>query len=130
MNVSVTSTGSLTDALDDLNKSLTKAQKDVGRSMADIGRRVILEEALRRRGTLSMSGFKIKRLGASTHISATPTSTTVTIKAKPAGPWAIIERGTIRGSPAFYTWCQATAAADEGDLDRAVEAHFDRAMEV
>ena len=120
--------GTLEEALDDLNKSLTKAQKETGRKMAGIGRRVILEAALRSRGTLSMSGFKIRRLGASAKIQATPTSTTVTLKANPAGPWAIVERGTIRGSPAFYTWSKATAAADEGDLDRAVEELFDKAF--
>ena len=128
MNVSVTSTGTLEGALDDLNKSLTKAQKETGRKMAGIGRRVILEAALRSRGTLSMSGFKIKRLGASARIQATPTSTMVTLKASPAGPWAIVERGTIRGSPAFYTWTKATAAADEGDLDRAITELFDKAF--
>ena len=68
MNVSVTSTGSLTEALDDLNKPLTRAQKETGRKMAGIGRRVILEAALRQRGTLSMSGFKIRRLGASAKV--------------------------------------------------------------
>ena len=131
MKVSVTSTGSLTDTLDDSEQAADpKAQKDVGKTMAGIGRRVILEAALRRRGTLSMSGFKIKRLGASAKIYATPTSTTVILKAKPAGPWAIVERGTIRGSPAFHTWSLATVSADAGDLDRAIEATFDKAMEV
>ena len=128
MNVSITSTGSLTEALDDLNKQLTKAQKDTGRKMAGIGRRVLLEAALRDRGTLSMSGFKIRRLGASAHVAATPTSTTVTIRAKPAGPWAIVERGTVRGSPAFHTWAHATARADAGDLDRAIQELFDKAF--
>ena len=128
MNVSITSTGTLEGALDDLNKSLIKAQKETGRKMAGIGRRVILDAALRSRGTLSMSGFKIRRLGASAKISATPTSTFVTLKASPAGPWAIVERGTVRGSPAFRTWTMATVSADEGDLDRAVAELFDKAF--
>ena len=128
MNVTVTSTGTLVEALDDLNKSLTKAQKETGRKVAGIGRRILLEAALRHRGTLSMSGFKIRRLGASAHVSANPTSTFVTIRAKPAGPWAIVEAGTVKGSPAFRTWSLATRSADSGDLDRALAELFDKAF--
>ena len=54
-----------------------------------------------------MSGFKIRRLGASAKIYGdADVDDGHHLKAKPAGPWAIVERGTVRGSPAFHTWSQ------------------------
>jgi methylthioribose-1-phosphate isomerase len=153
MNVSITSTGSLTEALDDLNRQLTKAQRDVGRTVAGVGRRVILEQAKARRGTLSMSGVNVKRLGASAKIRPTPTQATVTLTAKPAGPWAITEYGTapqvIRarikdglkvgnavyeevnhpGARGFGIWNAATAGAGDSEIERAIAAKFDQAVD-
>lgn len=94
MDVSITRTGdSLEDALDDLNQAFTKAQRATGKRMAAAGRAAILDEALKRRGTLSFSGMNVKRLGASARIRPTPTSVTVLLTAKPAGPWSIVEYG-------------------------------------
>ena len=166
MDVSITRTsGTLEDALGDLNKSLTKAQRDVGKTIAGVGRRVILEQALRKRGTLSMSGMNVKKLGAAAKIKPTPTSVTVTLTAKPAGPWAIVERGTKEheiaptkgrvgrnGRPAalelfgmgsgfyaastlhdgargFYVWAAATAGGGDSEIERAVTATFDEAVD-
>lgn len=154
MKVSVSSSGSLEDALDDLNRALTKAQRGVGRTMAGVGRRVILDEAKSKRGTLSMSGMNVKRLGASAKIRPTPTSVTVTLTAKPAGPWAIVEDGSrphpIRpkvkqavvaqpygvfayvehpGARGFHVWDAATAGGADSKIERAVANTFDAAME-
>jgi hypothetical protein len=135
MNVSLTSTGSLTEALDDLNKQLTKAQKSCAVKMAGIGRRLILTEAKRHRGTLTMSGMMRrdpgrKVLGAKVHKYVNPTRAVVTIRGVMGGPWAIVEYGTVRGSPATYTWARSIATVDTGDLDRAIAELFDDAVEV
>jgi hypothetical protein len=154
VKVSVSSTGSLEDALDDLNRSLTKAQRGIGRTMAGVGRRVILDEARSKRGTLSMSGLNVKRLGASAKIRPTPTSVTVLLTAKPAGPWAIVEDGSraheIRprvkkavvaapygvfahvehpGAVGHRVWDSATAGGGDSKIERAVTNTFDAAVE-
>ena len=151
--ISVSSTGSLTDALDDLNKQLTKAQREVAKTVAGVGRRVILEQAKQRRGTLSFSGMNVKRLGASAKITATPTRAVVKLTAKPAGPWAIVERGSDPheiapkvkralfydgrfaahvshpGARGFHIWDAATAGGGDSEIERAVTAVFDRNVE-
>jgi hypothetical protein len=154
MDVTVTSTGSLEDALDDLNRSLTKAQRGVGRTMAGVGRRVILDEAKQARGTLSMSRMNVKRLGASAKIRPTPTDVRVILTAKPAGPWAITEYGTARhdiyprvkkavvaqpygvfahvehkGARGFHTWQAATAGGGDSKIERAISNTFDAAID-
>ena len=154
MDVTIRSTGSLEDALDDLNRSLTKAQRGIGRTMAGVGRRVILDEAKQARGTLSMSRINVKRLGAQAKIRPSPTSVTVLLTAKPAGPWAITEYGTadhtIRpkvkkavvaepygvfahvdhpGARGFRTWQAATAGGGDSKIERAVANTFDAAID-
>lgn len=154
MDVTISSTGSLEDALDDLNRALTKAQRSMGRTMAGVGRRVILDEAKQARGSLSMSGMNVKRLGAEAKIRPTPTSVTVLLTAKPAGPWAITEDGTKphpirpkvrkavvaqpygvfahvehKGARGFHTWQAATAGGADSKIERAVVNTFDAAID-
>lgn len=153
MDVTYTPTGSLEDALANLNKAFTKAQRDVGRTVAGVGRRVILDEAKAKRGTLRMSGMNVSRLGASAKITATPTRAVVKLTAKPAGPWAIVEYGTVahliapktkkavtaqpygvfahvqhRGSRAEHIWQAATAGGGDSKIEKAVTSTFDEAF--
>lgn len=159
MRVTSTSTGSLTDALDTLNRDLTTAQRKVGRRVAAVGRAAILDEARSRRGSITLSGMGVT-LGASAKITATPTAADVTLTAKPAGPWSIVEFGasghTIRakgralrapgrdrrGSPhtafasvahpgtvAGRVWDAATAGGADSKIERAVTAEYDRVFE-
>lgn len=150
MDVTVTSTGSLEHALDDLNRALTKGQKKAGADVAKVARKVILDEVKsRHRGTLSMSRMNLRALSLATKTRATPTSATVKLTGKPAGAWAITEYGTrphiIRpranrdaltvkgafyeevqhpGARGFHLWDAATRAADD-ELGRSVEDAFD-----
>jgi hypothetical protein len=154
MDVTISSTGSLEDALDDLNRALTKAQRGIGRTMAGVGRRVILDQARSKRGGLSMSGMNVNRLGASARIQPTPTSVRVLLTAKPAGPWAITEYGTAphvirpkmkqavtaapygvfarvdhKGARGFHIWDAATAGGGNSEIERAVTNTFDAAVD-
>ena len=95
----------------------------------------------------------MRRLGASAKIRPTPTSATVTLTAKPAGPWAIIEYGTVPhvikarfkdglkvgnavydevnhpGARGFGIWAAATAGGGDSEIDRAIAATFDQAFD-
>jgi hypothetical protein len=75
-------------------KALRSAQRTVGREIAKVARRAVLADVRRRRrGGLSFSGMGV-RLGASTTIAATASGVSVTVTAKPAGPWSIVEYGS------------------------------------
>ena len=71
---------SLVEALDDLNKGLTKAQRDAANEVAKVAKPALLAEALHHRGTLSMSGMNISRLTVSSKVLSTPTHSTVIVR--------------------------------------------------
>ena len=94
MEFRATTTGG--DDLDRLTaqaaKALRGAQRGLGREIAKVARRAILEDVKAKRGGLRFSGMRT-RLGAKATV--TPgTVLTVNVAAKPAGPWAIVEYGS------------------------------------
>lgn len=75
-------------------KALIAGQRKMGREIAKVARRAILDDVKsRRRGGLRFSGMNT-RLGASTKVTPSAQSTTVTVSAKPPGPWSIVEYGS------------------------------------
>lgn len=94
MEFKLTSTGADLDKLtSQAAKALTSAQRKLGKEIAKVARRAILDDVKgRRRGGLRFSGMNT-RLGASSKI--TPGSQlVVTMTAKPPGPWSIVEHGS------------------------------------
>jgi hypothetical protein len=154
MRVSFSSTGADLEALtDQAVRALTQAQRDVGRAVAKVGRKAILDDVRRsRRGGLSMSGMNA-RLGAKTKVLARANAATVVIDAKPPGPWAIVEAGADPheiepkrrralyfdglfsahaahpGSRATRAWSNAEAALEQA-VGPAIEDVVDDALEV
>jgi hypothetical protein len=89
-----TSTGADLDKLTgQAAKALTGVQRTLGREIAKVARRAILDDVKAHRpGGLRFSGMNT-RLGASTKI--TPGSQlSVLVSAKPPGPWSIVEHGS------------------------------------
>jgi hypothetical protein len=150
MRVSVTSTGSLTEALDDLTRSLTQAQRQAGQRVATVARTSMTSNA-RGRHALSLSGMGAT-LAVKTKVTARTDSSTVSVSPKPAGAWAIVEEGadphlivpkrgkvlafdgvfTARvrhpGTPGTRAWSTA-ADATEPVVERAIAEVFDRAVQ-
>lgn len=95
MKVTATSTGTLLDAVDDLNRALTKGQKQAATDSAKVARKAILDTVkTRRHGRLSMSNMNLRALSLKPFTRATPTYASTLLRAVPAGPWAITEYGT------------------------------------
>lgn len=91
MRITATSTGNLAGVAAELERAAKRAQADAARAVGKQARKIILDDVRRARGNLRMMGG---RLGVKTEIDATAISSTVTLRAKPAGPWAIVTSGT------------------------------------
>jgi hypothetical protein len=94
MELRATTTGADLEKLTaQTTKALKAAQRPLGREIARAARRAILADVRRRRrGGLGFSGMGT-RLGASTKIQP-GVQLTVTVAAKPAGAWSIVEHGS------------------------------------
>jgi len=95
MEFVLTSTGAdPADLTSQVAKALIAGQRKMGREIAKVARKAILDDVKsRRRGGLRFSGMNT-RLGASTKVTPSAQSTTVTVSAKPPGPWSIVEHGS------------------------------------
>ena len=75
----------------ELERAAVKGQRDAGKEVAKEGRKLLLDDVRRARGTLKMMGG---RLGVKSRVDATAASSVVELYAAPAGPWAIVVNGT------------------------------------
>jgi hypothetical protein len=75
----------------ELERGAQQAQRDAGKIVAAEGRTALLDDVRRSRGSLRMMGG---RLGVKTRVTVTTVSSVVELYAAPAGPWAIVVRGT------------------------------------
>ena len=130
-------------------RALQGAQRAVGRDIAKIGKKAILDDVKSRRGSLSMMGG---RLSVKAKTAAGPGGADVTLSASPAGPWTIVDsgadaheirprKGALRfdgrfaarvhhpGTRGTRVWSNAETALDRA-LTPTIEDTFDEAMDV
>ena len=88
---SVTKTGDLSGIARELERAAIAGQKDAGKAVAKQGRKLILDDVRRARGSLRMMGGK---LGVKTRVEPSAASSVVELYAAPAGPWTIVTKGT------------------------------------
>lgn len=153
MEIRLTSSGNLDDATRQIEKSFRSVQRTLGREIAKVARKAILDDVKgRRRGGLSFSGMHA-RLSTKSEIQPRGMAVDVTMSARPAGPWAIVERGAaphvIRarrgegglfvagqffeevhhpGTTGLHVWDGAEPALDRA-VGPAIEDVFDEAIE-
>lgn len=92
MNFTVAKSGpDLAGVARELERGAQQAQRDAGKIVASEGRKAILDDVKRSRGSLRMMGG---RLGVKSRVTVTTVNSTVELYAAPAGPWTIVTRGT------------------------------------
>lgn len=89
--LTLSKSGDLSGIAKDLERAALQGQKDAGRAVAKEGRRFILDDVRSARGSLRMMGG---RLGVKQRVTASAASSVVELYASPAGPWAIVTKGT------------------------------------
>jgi len=87
----VSKSGDLSGIARELERAALQGQKDAGKAVAKEGRKVILDDVRRARGSLRMMGG---RLGVKTRVTASAASSVVELYGAPAGPWTIVTKGT------------------------------------
>lgn len=87
----VTKSGDLTGIARELERAALQGQKDAGKAIAKEGRKMILDDVRRSRGSLRMMGG---RLGVKTRVTASAAASVVELYGAPAGPWTIVTKGT------------------------------------
>jgi hypothetical protein len=87
----VDKSGDLSGIAREIERAAVQGQKDAGRAVAKDGRKFILDDVRRARGSLRMMGG---RLGVKQRVTATAASSVVELYAAPAGPWTIVTKGT------------------------------------
>jgi len=93
VNFTVSKSGpDLTGVAKELERGAQQAQRDAGKVVASEGRKLILDDVRtsRPRG-LRMMG---RQLGVKTRVTASAAASVVELYAAPAGPWAIVTKGT------------------------------------
>jgi hypothetical protein len=99
VRVNVTREGDdLLAAVEDAIRALAKGQELAGKAVAKIASKAIKDDVKGARGSLSFSGMSTRsgvktKLGVKTHVAVSATEAKVTLRGKPAGPWAIVEYG-------------------------------------
>jgi hypothetical protein len=89
----VSKSGDLSGIARELERGATQGQKDAGKLVASQGRKMILDDVRRARGSLRIMGG---RLGVKSRVTASPATSIVELYGAPAGPWTIAEKGTKR----------------------------------
>jgi hypothetical protein len=94
VDLSVTRAGEPPDRdLAAVEKRLTAAARTAARDVGAAARKQILDDVKTARGSLRFAGG---RLGVKATVDANPAGAAVTLRATPAGAWAILEDGTRR----------------------------------
>ena len=91
MKLTVHKSGDLVGVARQLERAARDAQRTAGKAVAVESRKVILDDVRRARGSLRMM---TGRLGVTVSVDATAVNSDVELRARPAGPWAIVESGT------------------------------------
>jgi len=91
VNFTVSKSGDLSGIARELERGAQQGQRDAGKAVASDARRFILDDVKRSRGNLRMMGG---RLGVKSRLTVSAVTSTVELYAAPAGPWAIVQRGT------------------------------------
>jgi len=92
VRISATSTGTLAGVAAELERAAVRAQKDAARLVGREASKMILDDVRRSKGSLR-GAFGV-RLGVKSDVQATNVTSSVELRAKPAGPWAMVESGT------------------------------------
>jgi len=92
VQISATSSGTLAGVALELERAAYKAQADAARLVGREATKMILDDVRRSRGSLRIFGGT--RLGVKATVDATQVTSAVELRAKPAGPWTIVESGT------------------------------------
>jgi hypothetical protein len=107
----VSKSGDLSGVAKGLERAAVQGQKAAGRAVAKEGRKVLLDDVRRTRGTLRMMGGN---LAVKTRVTAGAVSSVVELYGSPAGPWTIVNKGTR--SYDVRPKRKAVLAAGRGDI--------------